>query len=113
MTIRRDETGAILGSRFTIGEDDPQGYGPWIGVPHERQAVCAVVDCRQRGRPQVCYSDGRYHHHGCVHYDTADPRVRQYVWCWLCDEHYALLKTESDARRAARSQTSAMWGDDR
>lgn len=75
------------------GEDD---YGPWVGVPEDRQRLCAVADCPKTGRRQVCFADGRYHHHGCVHYESAMQRAgikpRGKSWGLLCDDHYAVLK---------------------
>ena len=51
---------------------------------------CAVVDCVERGRPQVCLTDGRYHRHGYIHYEDGDGGLvfRRGAWHWLCDAHY-------------------------
>ena len=72
-------------------------WGPWIGVPEEQWRICAVIDCPGQGRPQVCLADGRYHHHGCIHYDHLGEKVGlefRKGWGWLCDEHYKQLATE-------------------
>lgn len=59
---------------------------------------CAVLDCPNEGRPQVCMYDGRFHHHGRIHYDCqrADTTehglaFRPNGWRLICDEHYATL----------------------
>lgn len=74
-------------------------FGPWIGVPRERQTLCAVVDCIAPGMPHRCPWDGQRHHHGCVHYDcqAAQPAVARSGlefrpgWGLLCSYHYAAL----------------------
>lgn len=59
---------------------------------------CAVVDCERVGRPQVCPYDGRYHHHGRIHYENGHPWHPSLVfrhsnladgWPYVCDVHYA------------------------
>lgn len=76
-------------------------YGPWLSVPKERQLVCAFKRCHQEGKPQVCFADGRYHHHGCIHYNRNDSKFRTGGWCWLCDEHYKLLENEWKIRNSS------------
>lgn len=65
---------------------------------------CAVEACEQEGRPKVCLYDGRYHHHGAIHYETAqrgklktDLTFRDDHWYWICSDHYTQLKAEFDA----------------
>jgi hypothetical protein len=62
---------------------------------------CAVVGCEQPGRPHICPHDGRYHHHGRVHYDSGCPKhsldFRDDGWHLLCDEHFAIVKSEREA----------------
>ncbi len=84
-------------------------FGPWLGVPEERQHICAVVDCAGAGRRQTCLYDGRHHHHGCIHYNcpAADVtehglRFRPRSWGLLCDEHFAVLRTAQESWQAAR-----------
>lgn len=78
-----------------IGAPNPEGWGPWVGVPEERQTVCAVEGCIVEGKPQRCFADGGNHHHGCVHYqrlpNTAGLVFRKGGWCWLCEGHYQQL----------------------
>jgi hypothetical protein len=61
---------------------------------------CAVVDCGNPGRPQVCPYDGRFHHHGRIHYDCGYPAhsltFEQGEWLYVCNEHYAILKRERE-----------------
>jgi hypothetical protein len=90
------------GRTITIGAPNPEGWGPWVGVPKERQSVCAFKDCTRRGGPKICPYDGRYHHHGCIHYDLKDERMRD-GWCWLCQPHYDELVAEVEAKRKARA----------
>ena len=89
-----------------IGAPNPEGWGPWVGVPTDRQHVCAVEGCIVEGRPQVCIADGAYHHHGCVHYDhlpnTAGLTFREGGWCWLCDGHYRQLEEANPGRTNRR-----------
>jgi len=63
-----------------------------------KHPLCAVKDCPRPGKPQICFYDGRYHHHGCIHYDCGYPKhsveFRNDGWYWLCDEHYEMLKQE-------------------
>lgn len=69
---------------------------------------CAVQGCTKGGRSQVCIYDGRYHHHGRIHYGPDYPEMAELEisfrkledggWRGVCDEHYALLR---DAREAA------------
>lgn len=59
---------------------------------------CAVVGCAREGSPQICPYDGRYHHHGRIHYDCGYPvhsvKFRDDGWHFVCDEHYRLLDRE-------------------
>jgi len=64
--------------------------------------VCAVEGCSRIGSPQVCPYDGRYHHHGCIHYDCGYPQhsvsfKQDGEWHFICDEHYELLSQERRA----------------
>lgn len=81
---------------LSIGAPKPDGWGPWVGVPKARQYVCAFQDCNRRGHARVCPYDGRYHHHGCIHYPK-DERMRD-GWCYVCDEHFDLLVAELKER---------------
>ena len=70
-----------------------------------KHPLCAVKDCPNPGRPQICLYDGKYHHHGCIHYsehpyDTLE--FRNGGWYYLCDEHYSQLKIERDNWREAK-----------
>ena len=59
--------------------------------------LCAVEDCAERGRPQVCPYDGRYHHHGKIHYKN-DHRIHPALrfkagpWRGVCDSHMTKIK---------------------
>lgn len=75
----------------------------FIASPRDDAPLCAVVGCRTAGRPQVCPYDGRYHHHGRIHYECHtykhnDPgtelRFRKGAWHLMCDEHYAQIMAE-------------------
>lgn len=63
-------------------------------------AVCAVIGCEKEGKPHVCPHDGRFHGHGCVHYNCGCPvhslTFRTDGWYWLCDEHYEIVKRERE-----------------
>jgi hypothetical protein len=57
---------------------------------------CAVEGCTDRGRPQVCPYDGRYHRHGKVHYANEHPwhptlAFRSGAWRGICDRHYEVI----------------------
>lgn len=62
------------------------------------QRRCAVIGCAREGRSQVCPYDGQRHHHGRIHYDGGLPahsvQFHADAWDYICDEHYALVKTE-------------------
>ena len=76
-------------------------WGPWVGAPSDRYEDCAVLDCPKRGRPQVCLACGRYHHHGCIHYDRLGEQAGLEFsegWGWLCEEHYIQLKPFASQR---------------
>ena len=70
-------------------------WGPWLGVPDESRRVCAVRGCERPASPQICPFDGRYHHHGCIHYDRTEnvPDGVEYLkgWGWVCDFHYGAI----------------------
>ena len=78
-------------------------HGPWVGVPAERQSVCAVVGCEAKGKPQICPYDGHYHHHGCIHYADAAAghglTFRTDGWCYVCDTHHAVLVSAHSTRK--------------
>lgn len=99
--------------RGIVGGPDPTGFGPWLGVPAKRQALCAVQDCISPGRPQICLYDGRYHHHGCIHYDSAPANhglVFRPGWGLLCDHHYQTLEEAQARAQAARLVARAHEG---
>lgn len=72
-------------------------WGPWVGVPKSKRNLCAVEGCEHTAVPQICLYDGRYHHHGCIHYDCDAAKVTEHGlqfrdgWGWLCPSHYAVL----------------------
>lgn len=71
-------------------------------------ARCAVVGCRSQGLPQICPYDGRYHHHGRIHYDCprAQPTALEFYqdeWDLLCDEHYGVLTSELLTREGEKA----------
>lgn len=75
-------------------------FGPWLGVPSERQKLCAVVGCEAEGKPHPCPYDGGFHHHGCIHYDCVASSddvkrsglvFRKGSWGLICDAHYNTL----------------------
>lgn len=74
-------------------------WGPWLGVPKERQHLCAVDGCEDAGAAHECPADSTRHFHGCVHYEHASEalyvehkaKLRQ-GWGLLCDKHYALVR---------------------
>lgn len=86
--------------------DDVILPGPWLSSDVDDR--CAVEGCDKRGRPHVCPYDGRYHHHGCIHYDCGYPQhsvaFKTDGWRWVCNEHYQLLDAE---RRAWEERAQA------
>ena len=69
---------------------------------------CAVIDCSREGKSQLCPYDGRFHHHGRIHYDCprAQPTVLTFDesdWHLICDEHYAVLTGEMLAREGVKA----------
>jgi hypothetical protein len=74
------------------------------------EAPCAAADCPNLGRPQVCPYDGRYHHHGRIHYGDAPNRGvgqegiawRSEGWHLMCDAHYTQVEAWVEGRRAAQ-----------
>jgi hypothetical protein len=89
--------------------------GPWMGVPKEKQRVCAIEDCIVTGKNQVCPYDGALHHHGCIHYkDCAKEdaaklglKFREGGWAKMCDFHYGLLLDAYEARRREQKVNNA------
>lgn len=67
--------------------------------------LCAIKDCPNPGRPQICLYDGKYHHHGCIHYKEDHPwnnfKFRKDGWYWVCDEHYAIMKADREGWQKA------------
>ena len=71
---------------------------------------CAVEDCHEWGKPQVCVYDGRYHHHGRIHYENGHPfhpelRFRgmdEGGWRGICNTHMKQIK--AGAARAGWSE---------
>jgi hypothetical protein len=60
---------------------------------------CAVVDCPEEGRTQVCPYDGKYHHHGRIHYGNDHPKTKDLLtfregagWELVCDTHKAVIE---------------------
>ena len=84
-----------------------------MGVPEEKQRLCAVEDCASEGKPHTCIYDDRHHHHGCVHYnckaaeETKHGLVFRKGWGWLCSGHYKTLIL------AALEYEKGLSGDDR
>ena len=80
------------------------------------QNPCAVVDCENGGRSQICPFDDRYHHHGRIHYPTDQkeaegwgsiglafrPLSEGWGWLLICDEHYKVVREDIDRRREQR-----------
>ena len=64
-------------------------------------ALCAVKECNKVAHSRVCFYDGQYHSHGCIHYNCGYPKhsvaFREDGWYWVCDDHYNLLKKEREA----------------
>lgn len=71
--------------------------GPWVGVPANMQRVCAIEDCHEEGKRQICPYDGKLHHHGCIHYECDNGRSglkfrpKSQGWALMCDTHYAIV----------------------
>jgi hypothetical protein len=61
--------------------------------------ICAVTDCKDDGHAHICPYDGRFHHHGRIHYGCGYPesslKFRE-GWNFVCDRHYEILKTERE-----------------
>lgn len=55
--------------------------------------LCAVEDCPNDGKPQVCPYDQQYHRHGYIHYKNGHrwhPEMKfRSAWHGVCDPHYA------------------------
>jgi len=78
-------------------------FGPWIGVPKERQTICAVVDCPGLGVfANYCPADRGSHHHGCIHYAApvikTGLKFRKGSWGLLCAAHLRQIEKENPAR---------------
>jgi len=63
--------------------------------------TCAVTDCKEAGRPQVCPYDGKYHHHGYIHYENGHRWHPQLTfkpgpWRGICDPHMAEINAGVD-----------------
>ena len=74
------------------------------------QPLCAVDNCESRGRPQICFYDGKYHHHGMIHYSGGRPEhsvTFREGWHKMCEEHYQLLKAEREDWLANRTASPA------
>ncbi len=74
-------------------------FGPWWGVPPERQLLCAIDGCKIEGQRQVCPADGNTHHHGCVHYERVSEALYtehglrlRHGWGLLCPTHYGMVR---------------------
>jgi hypothetical protein len=74
-------------------------FGPWLGVPKERQHICAIDGCELEGKAQRCPADDTNHFHGCVHYETTSEALYvehhlklRHGWGLLCDQHYKLVR---------------------
>ena len=68
---------------------------------------CAVEDCENGGRRQICYVCDKYHYHGRVHYpQNAASRerwgstltFRDGDWFRMCDAHMDVLIQERQER---------------
>lgn len=67
--------------------------------------LCAVTDCTADGRPQVCPYDGRYHHHGRIHYENDHrmaPRTHVQEWRVAAD-----LRSAHGGHQGSRERASA------
>jgi hypothetical protein len=71
---------------------------------------CAVVDCENDGRRQICPYDHRVHGHGRIHYPTDQgdrktwPSVLNFRplsdgWFLMCDDHNCVVSMEVTAQR--------------
>jgi len=78
----------------------------WIN-PARPEMICAVEGCAEQGHVQICPFDGRYHHHGHIHYtnDYGWPELfgfrfieRDGIWHYVCNTHIALIKEAVDRR---------------
>lgn len=72
------------------------------------QPLCAVVDCTERGRPQVCVFDGKYHGHGMTHYSDFEEIVGLRFrpvgegWFWMCSPHQSKIDAAMASQRGSR-----------
>jgi hypothetical protein len=84
-------------------------FGPWLGVSRERQTLCAVEGCADKGKSHVCPYDGAAHHHGCVHYECDAGRSGLQFrkgWGLVCDKHYAMLREAVDRPRSSAAEAT-------
>ena len=67
-----------------------------IKIIYLDQMPCAVKNCERQPFPQMCFYDGRIHHHGRIHYqgETQSNLTFRDEWLWLCDHHYKILKNK-------------------
>jgi hypothetical protein len=71
-----------------------KGTGGAFGV-RSRTDKCAVVDCPNPPKAQICFYDGARHRHGAIHYNRdgeAGLEFHKDGWFRICDEHYEHLK---------------------
>lgn len=76
--------------------------------------LCAIKDCPNPGKAQICPYDGKFHHHGLIHYDCHFGRnpvihsvlqFREGGWYAMCDEHYTILKAELETWHKQQSKS--------
>ena len=75
--------------------------------------LCAVMNCPEPGRPQVCPYDGSLHGHGMIHYEEGYPISRltfRAGWHLICEEHYAVLDGERKAWVTANRLIESIGG---
>jgi len=86
-------------------------WGPWLGVPPERQTICAVDGCETPGRSHQCPGDSTNHFHGCVHYDEISEQLyarglkMRDGWGLLCDAHYKVVVKVWSEKKAKENAT--------
>lgn len=98
-------TGCQMGSTVRGAQDWAEHWQVPVTIvqaDQERTDDCAVVGCENVGRPQVCPYDGKYHHHGNIHYDDGHRwhphlRFKSGTWRGICDEHMAEIKAGKEA----------------
>lgn len=97
------ESAEQIGATMQLLKIEPD-FGPWVGVPKERQRICAVEGCEREAYPQpcpMCAVGGKWHHHGCIHYQTLDTHGLTFRegWGYLCHPHYDIVLADLDAHR--------------